>query len=96
MSTLAGLATRQVRLAARPMGLPVRSDWQVTEEAVAEPRDGDVLVRMQYLSLDPAMRGWMNEDKSYIAPVEIGEVMPAGGIGVVVASKNTAFGAATG
>ena len=48
---------------------------------VPEPRDGEVLVKTLYLSLDPAMRGWMNEGKSYIAPVGIGEVMRAGGVG---------------
>ena len=57
----------------------------------AEPGAGGVLVKTLLLSLDPAMRGWMNEGKSYIAPVGIGEVMRAGGIGVVVASKNPAF-----
>ena len=85
------LTNHQIRLAARPVGLPTRADWRVTDEAVAELADGDVLVKTLYLSLDPAMRGWMNEGKSYIAPVGIGEVMRAGGIGQVVASKNPAF-----
>jgi NADPH-dependent curcumin reductase len=58
---------------------------------VAEPADGGVLVKTLMISLDPAMRGWMNEGKSYIPPVGIGEVMRAGGVGVVVASKNPAF-----
>ena len=48
-------------------------------------------VKVLQLSLDPAMRGWMNEGKSYIPPVGIGEVMRAGGVGVVVSSKNPAF-----
>jgi NADPH-dependent curcumin reductase len=87
MPTLASLTNRQIRLAARPQGLPKDSDWSTTEEPVAEPAAGKTL----YLSLDPAMRGWMNEGKSYIAPVEIGEVMRAGGIGAVVASNHPAF-----
>ena len=58
---------------------------------MAEPEAGGVLIKTLALSLDPAMRGWMNEGKSYIPPVGIGEVMRAGGIGVVVASKNPAF-----
>jgi len=58
---------------------------------VSEPADGGVLVKTLALSLDPAMRGWMNEGKSYIPPVGIGEVMRAGGIGVVVASKTPGF-----
>ena len=79
---------RQVRLAARPQGLPRDSDWQLTSEPLpALPPDG-VLVQVLALSLDPAMRGWMNEGKSYIPPVGIGEVMRAGAIGRVVASNS--------
>jgi NADPH-dependent curcumin reductase len=92
--TLMTIATtnHQVRLAQRPIGSPGRECWSFTEEPVQQPAgDGDVLVKTLALSLDPAMRGWMNEGKSYIAPVEIGAVMRAGGVGVVVASKNPAF-----
>ena len=81
----------QIRLAARPAGLPKRSDWNFTEEKVAQPADGQLLVKIQYLSLDPAMRGWMNEGKSYIPPVGIGEVMRAGAVGKVIASKHSKF-----
>jgi NADPH-dependent curcumin reductase CurA len=81
----------QVRLAARPVGLPKRSDWQFTETPMPQPGDREVLVRTLYLSLDPAMRGWMNEGRSYIPPVGIGEVMRAGGIGRVVASNHPDF-----
>ena len=90
-NTAIGLVNHQVRLAARPVGLPQAGDWQFTQEPVAEPAEGGVLVKVLALSLDPAMRGWMNEGKSYIAPVGIGEVMRAGGVGVVVASRNPAF-----
>ncbi len=90
-TTLATVTNHQVRLAARPVGLPTDANWQHTQEAVAEPADGGVVVKVLALSLDPAMRGWMNEGKSYIPPVGIGEVMRAGGIGVVVASRNDAF-----
>ena len=85
------MKSRQVRLAARPVGLPKRSDWQYTEEEIGAPADGQILVEIQYLSLDPAMRGWMNEGKSYIRPVAIGEVMRAGGVGKVLASKHPNF-----
>jgi NADPH-dependent curcumin reductase CurA len=81
----------QIRLAARPVGLPKRSDWSFTEEPVPEAAEGGFVVKTLMLSLDPAMRGWMNEGKSYIPPVGIGEVMRAGGVGVVVQSKNPAF-----
>ena len=86
-TTLASLVNHQIRLAARPVGLPKPSDWQHTQEAVREPAEGEVLIRTQMLSLDPAMRGWMNEGKSYIPPVGIGEVMRAGGVGTVIASR---------
>jgi NADPH-dependent curcumin reductase len=79
---------RQVRLAARPVGLPKASDWDHTEEPVAEPGEGEVLVKLKYLSLDPAMRGWMNDGRSYVPPVGIGEVMRAGGVGEVLASEH--------
>ncbi len=91
MHVTPGLVNHQVRLAARPVGTPTRDNWSFTTEPVAEPGPGGVLVRTLYLSLDPAMRGWMNDAKSYIAPVGIGEVMRAGGIGIVVASNNPAF-----
>ena len=81
----------QFRLAARPVGLPKRSDWTYAEEPVREPSEGEILVKILYISLDPAMRGWMNESRSYVAPVGIGEVMRAGGLGRVIASKNPGF-----
>jgi NADPH-dependent curcumin reductase CurA len=77
----------QFRLAARPVGLPKPSDWELTEEPVPEPGDGEVLVRIQYIGLEPAMRGWMNEGRSYIPPVGIGEVMRGFAAGEVVASN---------
>ena len=91
MSTIAATTNHQIRLARRPVGLPTRADWSFTAEPIAAPDAGGVLVRTLMLSLDPAMRGWMNEGKSYIAPVGIGEVMRAGGIGTVIASKSPAF-----
>ncbi|MEO7954542.1 MAG: NADP-dependent oxidoreductase [Polaromonas sp.] len=88
---IAGLVNHQIRLASRPVGLPTRANWSFTTEPVVDPGPGDVLVKTLYLSLDPAMRGWMNEGKSYIAPVEIGAVMRAGGVGQVIASQNATF-----
>jgi hypothetical protein len=81
----------QVRLAARPTGLPKQSDWEFTEEPVAETGEGEVLLKVDYLSLDPAMRGWMNDVPSYVPPVGIGEVMRAGGAGEVVESRHPRF-----
>ncbi|MED5620164.1 NADP-dependent oxidoreductase [Ideonella sp. BN130291] len=91
MANPASLTSHQVRLAARPVGLPTPANWQFTEEPVAEPEDGGIVVKTLALSLDPAMRGWMNEGKSYIPPVGIGEVMRAGGVGRVVASRHSGF-----
>jgi NADPH-dependent curcumin reductase CurA len=81
----------QFRLAARPVGLPKRTDWSYTEEPARSPGDNEVLVKVLYLSLDPAMRGWMNEGKSYIPPVELGAVMRAGGVGRVIESRHGSF-----
>jgi NADPH-dependent curcumin reductase CurA len=78
----------QIRLAARPVGLPKSSDWSHTEEQVPEPGEGQALVKVLYVSLDPAMRGWMNEGRSYIAPVGVGDVMRALAAGRVVASNH--------
>ena len=88
---MAATINHQWRLAARPVGAVKRTDWNFTEEPVGSPGDGQVLVKTLYLSLDPAMRGWMNEGKSYIAPVEVGAVMRAGGIGRVVESNDANF-----
>jgi NADPH-dependent curcumin reductase len=85
------LTNHQFRLAARPVGLPKRSDWNYTEEPVPDPGAGQVIVKNLYISLDPAMRGWMNEGRSYIEPVKIGDVMRAGAVGRVVASQNPSF-----
>ncbi len=81
----------QWRLAARPVGLPKPSDWEYVEEPAPEPGEGQFRIGLEYLSLDPAMRGWMNEGRSYVPPVGIGEVMRAGGIGRVVESRHPGF-----
>jgi len=82
---------RQVRLAARPSGLPRRADFEFTSEAVPDPGPGEFVVAISHLSVDPAMRGWMSPRPSYMPPVEIGAVMRAGGIGRVIASEHPGF-----
>ncbi|MGA2591967.1 MAG: NADP-dependent oxidoreductase [Bryobacteraceae bacterium] len=79
---------RQFKLIKRPVGMVQRSDFELSTSPAGEPGPGQVLVKVLYLSLDPAMRGWMNEGKSYIPPVGLGAVMRAGGIGRVVASND--------
>ncbi|MFI5127806.1 MAG: NADP-dependent oxidoreductase [Candidatus Acidiferrales bacterium] len=90
-ATAVNLINHKFDLAARPVGMPKRSDWNYEEEPVRELGDGEVLVKILYISLDPAMRGWMNEGKSYVPPVGIGEVMRALTLGRVFASKNASF-----
>jgi len=89
--TFEHLSNHQIRLASRPVGLPTAANWQATTEPVAGPAAGGVLLKTLALSLDPAMRGWMNEGKSYIPPVALGEVMRAGGVGRVIASEHPGF-----
>ncbi|MFJ7885007.1 NADP-dependent oxidoreductase [Pseudomonas sp. NPDC096917] len=82
---------RQFLLAKRPVGAATRDTFTYQQVPLAEPGDGQIVVKNEYLSLDPAMRGWMNEGKSYIAPVGLGEVMRALGVGKVIASKHPGF-----
>jgi NADPH-dependent curcumin reductase CurA len=82
---------RQVRLAARPSGLPRPADFELTSEPVPAPGPGEFVVAVSHLSLDPAMRGWMSPRPSYVPPVQIGAVMRAGAIGRVTASEHPGF-----
>ena len=79
---------KQIILKNRPVGNPDDNTWSLEKSNIPEPADGEVLVKTHYISLDPAMRGWMNKTKSYIAPVGIDEVMRAGTIGTVIKSNN--------
>jgi NADPH-dependent curcumin reductase CurA len=79
---------RQITLAARPTGLPKESDFRLVESEIPTPGPGEVLVRTLYLSLDPYMRGRMNEGKSYAPPVQVGEVMVGGTVGRVEQSSD--------
>jgi NADPH-dependent curcumin reductase len=85
------IRNRQFRLAARPVGLPKREDWSYVEEPVRELGGGELLIKVLYVSLDPAMRGWISDRKSYVPPVAIGEVMRALAVGRVIASNNPRF-----
>jgi NADPH-dependent curcumin reductase CurA len=85
------LKNKQVLLASRPAGWVKESDFKLAEVDVPDPADGQVLVKVKFLSLDPYMRGRMNDTKSYAAKVELGDVMVGGGVGEVVASKNAKF-----
>jgi len=82
---------KQILLAARPVGFPKDSDFKLVETPIPTIGDGQILVRSIYLSVDPYMRGRMNDVKSYAPPVQIGEVMGGGAVGRVVESRNPAF-----
>lgn len=81
----------RINLLARPIGNPTPECWDIEEVDTPELQENQVLIQVQYLSIDPAMRGWMNEGKSYVRPVKVGEVMRALGAGVVVESKHPDF-----
>lgn len=81
----------QLLLNKRPVGMPTEDVWRLEKTEMPELKDGEMLVKVHYISLDPAMRGWMNDAKSYIAPIQLGEVMRSGGVGQVVESKHPAF-----
>ena len=86
------MINKKMILVNRPTGIPEKNTWSFEEELISEIKDGQILIKQQYISLDPAMRGWMNNSKSYIPPVEIGTVMRAGTVGEVIqVNNNTNF-----
>lgn len=85
------MINKQITLAARPIGFPKETDFKLVETPVPELKDGEFLVKSLYLSLDPYMRGRMNDAKSYAPAVQLGEVMVGGVVGKVIESKNNHF-----
>ena len=79
---------KQIILKNRPKGFPDENTWQLEENKVPELEEGEILIQHHYISLDPAMRGWMNDTKSYIPPVALEQVMRAGAIGKVIKNNN--------
>jgi len=82
---------KQLILSKRPIGMPEADTWTLQTKPIPEAKDGEFVIKTHYVSLDPAMRGWLNDAKSYIPPVQIGEVMRAGNIGEVVQSNHPNF-----
>src|ERR1700733_11141193 len=82
---------RQIVLAVRPQGKPRLTDFRLEEAAIPTPGPGQVLLRVQYLSLDPYMRGRMDDRESYAPPTPIGGVMPGESVAVVSASQHPAY-----
>lgn len=81
----------QWRLKARPVGMVKTSDFEFVEQPVAELGEQEFLVRNLYFAFEPAMRGWLNDVKSYVPPVQLGEVMRASAVGQVVESNNADY-----
>ncbi|MFT4666843.1 MAG: NADPH-dependent curcumin reductase CurA [Polaribacter sp.] len=79
---------KQVILDKRPIGMPDADTWRLEDNPIQELKDGEILIKQYYISLDPAMRGWMNETKSYIPPVALNDVMRAGTVGEIVKVNN--------
>ena len=88
---MANELNKQWLLVSRPTREPTASNFKLVESPAGEPQDGGLLVRQHFMSLDPYMRGRMNEGKSYAAAQPLNEVMQGGGVGEVVASRNAAF-----
>lgn len=80
-----------VRLARRPVGMPVADDFRISTDEIPEPGPGQVLVRVTMISLDPAMRGWLDDRPSYLPPIAIDEVIRAGAVGEVLESRHPRF-----
>ena len=71
----------------RPIGIPDENTWELVESKIRDLKEGEMLLHQEFISLDPAMRGWINQTRSYIAPVEVGQVMRAGSVGKIIKTK---------
>jgi NADPH-dependent curcumin reductase CurA len=85
------MQNKEIRLGSRPDGMPTLENFRIVETEVPQPNDGEVLVRMLYISVDPYLRGRMREGRSYIPPFEVGQVIESGAVGEVVESRSTKF-----
>lgn len=88
---MSSIVNRQIVLASRPAEIPSESDFRTVESPVPSPAEGEVLVRSNWLSLDPYMRGRIRDAPSYAPPVQIGQVMVGGVVGEVIESRTPAF-----
>ncbi len=82
---------RRLVLAQRPTGLVDDNTLRLEAEPVPTLSDGEVLVKVRYLSIDPTIRTWMNDVPSYLPPIQIGEVIRSGGVGEVIESRTEAY-----
>ena len=79
---------KKLILKERPVGMPTAATWELITEDIPKAGDGEIVIKTHYISLDPAMRGWMNDVKSYLPPVALNDVMRSGTIGEVIESNN--------
>jgi NADPH-dependent curcumin reductase CurA len=86
------MKTREVHLVARPQGWPNPEDFAIVDAEVAPPEDGEIVVRNLFMSVDPYMRGRMNDVESYVPPFRLNEAMTGGAVGEVVSSRDAGFG----
>ena len=85
------LENRKFILKRRPNGNPVKEDFNLVKETIPEISDGEILVRNHFISLDPAQRGWMSDEPSYMPPIPLGDRVRASAVGKVIQSKNPNF-----
>ncbi|MDX6500843.1 MAG: NADPH:quinone reductase [Blastocatellia bacterium] len=85
------MQNKEIRLSSRPVGVPTLDNFDIGDTAVPQPKDGEVLVRTLYISVDPYLRSRMREGRSYVAPFEVGQVIQSGAVGEVVESRSPQF-----
>jgi NADPH:quinone reductase len=85
------MQNKEIRLASRPTGMPTMDNFKIVDADVPQPKDGEVLVRTLYISVDPYLRGRMREGRSYVPPFEIGQVLSSGVVGEVTESRSPNF-----
>ena len=91
MNSLSTVSSREIRLASRPTGIPTAANFTLARVELEPLQDLQVLVRNLYMSVDPYMRGRMNEGESYVPPFELGKVLSGGAVGEVIESRSEKF-----
>ncbi len=85
------IISREIQLQNRPVGIPTENDFTLAEIPILSPKDGEILVQNEYISVDPYMRGRMNDYKSYVPPFQIGETISGGSVGKVIQTQSDGF-----
>src|SRR5919205_3827364 len=85
------MQNKEIRLASRPAATPTLENFQFIETEVPQPSDGEVLVHLLYISVDPYLRGRMREGSSYVEPFQVGQVIKSAAVGEVIESRSPNF-----